>query len=112
MWEEYFQKLSRNDNGMFAYYLGITLQKVGKQPEAMEYFQQVLDRWPNYSQAWDAHFRIAQYADELGREGKISSVEADERTRLAYEQIIKLYPNSPVIPIAQRWLNIYRNSKR
>lgn len=112
LWQKHLQELPHNNNGMFAYYTGVALSRIGHDEDAMAYFQQVVERWPDFSKAWDAQLLVAQYIGRKSREGIISEKEAEEKMKNAYENIIRLYPGSPAVPIAQRWLTRHKNSNR
>ena len=82
LWQKHLQELPHNNNGMFAYYTGVALSRIGHDEDAMAYFQQVVERWPDFSKAWDAQLLVAQYIGRKSREGIISEKEAEEKMKI------------------------------
>ncbi len=85
-------------------------RRLGQHEKSIEYYQRVVDDWPDYEYAWDALFRIGRNYEELKKSGLMSKSEADPKIRAAYEQLLEKYPNCKAARYAQRWLGRH-NSK-
>ena len=110
VWEKIITQLpSSAPNTARAYNFGADCyRRLGKYQKAIEYYQMVVDDWPDYEYAWNAQFLIGRTYENLKESGLISKLEADLKTKAAYEQILKKYPECKAARIAQRWLASYK----
>ena len=106
VWEKMTEKLPNlqfryPDPYLFAaYYYGQT----GEHNKAIQCYNKVLNKWPNYEYAWNVQYLVGSTYQEMKHAGLISEADADTATRQAYEQLIAKYPGSQTAQIANRWL--------
>jgi len=62
--------------------------------KGIEYFQKVVDNWPDYQFAWNAQFFIGFYYEILRNSGSISESEANPKIEEAYQAVVEKYPYS------------------
>jgi len=79
-----------------AYYLSAVLYShyLGQYEKGIEYFQKVVETWPDYQFAWNAQFFIGLYYEILRNTGAISQSEANPKIEQAYQAVIENYPDS------------------
>lgn len=103
-WEHLLIELPGSNNPHYEYYLGISYQNIGQMDRAMQYYSQVVTKWPDYEKAWDAQFMIVRICRNLKRDGKLAGIDADSIIRAGCDNILQRYPQSPVASMARRWL--------
>jgi len=79
--------------------------RFGQRKKAIEYYQVLLDGWPDYEFAWNALLLMGRAYQDLKEQGELSESEADTRTMEIYQQLLSKYPDSKAAPIAKRWLS-------
>ena len=79
-----------------AYYTtGVVLaQNLHEYERGIEYFEKVVEQWPEYRYAWHAQFFIGKYYEKLKLAGVIPKQDADIETEKAYKSVLENYPNS------------------
>jgi len=80
-------------------------RRLGQHKKAIEYYQRVVDDWPDYEYAWDALFRIGRNYEALKKSGLMSKSEANPIIKAVYEQVLEEYPNCKAARHARRWLS-------
>jgi TolA-binding protein len=81
--------------------------------KAIEYYQKVVDNWPNYEFAWLAQFQIVQLYMNLFKQKAMSLEDSEAATATALIRLLELYPDCPVAANAQKMLaNVQRNIVR
>jgi outer membrane protein assembly factor BamD (BamD/ComL family) len=76
-------------------------QYLGQYQEGIEYFQKVVDNWPNYQFAYYAQFFLGSYYEKLRDANAIPAAEANPKIEEAYRSVIEKYPDSePALHIA------------
>ncbi|MBN2589596.1 MAG: tetratricopeptide repeat protein [Sedimentisphaerales bacterium] len=104
IWEKIITELPSSDSTPQAYHFaGEASSYLGDDFKKIEYFQKVVDSWPDYRMASHCQYMIAHTYEELRRKGLISPQEADILIRNAYKKMIKNFPNSAMV--AQYRLN-------
>ncbi|MBA7681660.1 Cell division coordinator CpoB [subsurface metagenome] len=89
-----------------AYYSSaISFGYLGQHETAINYYQALVDNWPDYKFAGIALFRIGRAYESLRKSGAVSKSEADSETRSAYEQLLEKYPTCIAAKSARRWLD-------
>jgi tetratricopeptide (TPR) repeat protein len=86
------------------YFVGICLERLGRNGEAIQYYQKVVDKWPDFEYAWNAQFLVGRNYELLSRSGVVTKSEVYLRIKTAYEKVIQKYPNCPAAKAAQTWL--------
>lgn len=79
-------------------------QRLGEYEKAIEYYQRVVDNWPDYDYAWNAQFLIGHNYKRLLVGGAVTESEAFTRRKDAYQRVIENYPDCPAAAAARKWL--------
>ena len=79
-------------------------QRLGECEKAIEYYQRVVDNWPDYKYAWNAQFLIGHNYKWLLVAGAVTESEAFTRRKDAYLRVVENYPDCPAAPAARKWL--------
>ncbi len=87
------------------YFSGASYAQMGDYQTAIEYYQMVVDNFPDFGLAWSAQFLIGHITKSLRNEGIIPKSEADVTIRAAYERVLQNYPDSPAAAAARDWLD-------
>ncbi|MFH1370217.1 MAG: LamG-like jellyroll fold domain-containing protein [Planctomycetota bacterium] len=72
-------------------------RELGKYEKAVEYFQTIVDNWPNYQHAWSAQCLIGECYEKLRDSGSISKAEAEPEIERAYQAVIENYPDCSMV---------------
>jgi TolA-binding protein len=83
---------------------GICYERVDEYPKAINYYQKVVDEWPDYEHAWEAQFRIAKMSKWLILNGAKSDSEVHAVVKSAFKQLVESYPDCPAAEGARNWL--------
>jgi tetratricopeptide (TPR) repeat protein len=83
---------------------GECYRKLAQLQTAIEYYQKVVDDWPDYEKRWYAVFLIGNTYHKLGDSGDVEKSVANDHTQAAYEQVLKEYPDCQAAAAAQNWL--------
>jgi len=78
--------------------------KLNKFDESLQRFQKVINNYPEYKFAGHAQFEIGHNYLKMAESGLMAVSEAQTRTRLAYEQLLRKYPTCKDAPAARIWL--------
>jgi TolA-binding protein len=68
-------------------------RRLGKYEKAVEYFQAVVDNWPDYEYAGDAQFLIGTSYERLRNGGSLPESEANPKIEQAYKSVVDKYPD-------------------
>jgi tetratricopeptide (TPR) repeat protein len=77
------------------YFAAYCYGQLGEYEKAIQYWQKIVDAWPDYGYAWHAHFRMAHSYCMLGNSGVIPESEARSRMEQAYKVVVENYPDCP-----------------
>lgn len=66
--------------------------ELGEYQQGIEYYQQIVDNWPDYRYAGDAQYLIGKYDEKLRDSGKLPESEADAEIEAAYKAVLEKYP--------------------
>lgn len=77
----------------------------GEYTKAMSYYEKLVNEFPEYTLSYHAQFRVGEIYEKLGESGQIPVSEAQNRTRLAYEQLLNKYPDCKYADSARIWLS-------
>jgi len=81
-----------------AWYLtGYCYRRLGEYEKAIEYWQKIVDDWPNYQYAWHAQLRIAHSYKRMKNKGILTSSEAEPKIKQAYEAVVENYPDCRLV---------------
>jgi tetratricopeptide (TPR) repeat protein len=84
---------------------GDCYRKLGEYEKSIEFYQKVIDDYPEDDMAWHALFMVGRNTEMLKKSGVISGSVADTEIRAAYEQLLENYPDCKAAKIAYRWLS-------
>jgi tetratricopeptide (TPR) repeat protein len=102
VWERIIQKLPPSPTTPQAYWCSAVVysQELGEYQKGIEYYQQVVDNWPDYQYAWHAQFFVGMYYEKLRDSGGIPESEANPKIEQAYKAVVEKYPDSNSSPHA------------
>ncbi len=108
IWERIINELPQSSITAQAYYfVARCCERLAEYEDAIEYYQVVLDNWPNYERAWNAQFLLGQCFDELARSGSIPEEDAAVMIRYACQEVLANHPYCPAVEAAsdllERW---------
>jgi tetratricopeptide (TPR) repeat protein len=102
---QFMEKLPHSPHTAEAYHvLAICHERLDEYPKAIEYYQKVVDNWPDFEYAWSAQFLIGHNYKRLSAAGVVPASEAYGQIRAAFEQVIQKYPDCPAADAARGWL--------
>jgi outer membrane protein assembly factor BamD (BamD/ComL family) len=64
----------------------------------------MMDRYPEFAFTYHAQYALMQNYQDMGRTGLITSAEAEEMTKDAFEQFLQKYPDCTMAGPAKDWL--------
>ena len=101
-WERIIQQLPHCSYTPRAYYGAAVVysQELGEYLKGIEYYQAIVDNWPDYEYAWNAQFFVGKYYEKLKNSGKVSESEANQQIEKAYMGVLEKYPDSQSAPSA------------
>jgi len=92
------------------YFSAVCYRRLCEYENAIQYYQVVVDNWPDYQFAWNAQFLIARCFERLARLGRIPIAEAAPQIRQACEKVFANYPDCLAAGAARnllkRWSSI------
>jgi len=104
-WEKIITELPESIATAWAYNTAADCyRRLGQHVRAVEYYQMVVDDWPDYEYVWSALFRIGHIHEVLKKTGLMSKSEANPKIKVIYEQLIEKYPDCKMARYARRWL--------
>jgi tetratricopeptide (TPR) repeat protein len=108
VWERIIRELPPSIITAQAYHMSAECYRyLGQEEKAIEYYQKVVDNWPEYQYAWHTQFLIALLFDELEDSGRISQKEAAIQITRACERLLSDYPDCRAVNAARdllvRW---------
>lgn len=86
-------------------------QELHEYEKGIEYFQKVVDNWPDYKYADDTQYSIGRYYERLRNSGGISAAEANPKIEAAYQAVVEKYPDSDSAKYAAQKLEQMRHKK-
>ena len=105
VWEKIIQQLPESPAAVLAYHLSANSYcYLGQYGKAIEYYEQVITNWPDYEYAWHLQFLVGRCYQTMKKSGFITDSEADSKTRAAYEELLKNYPDCKAAGHAKWWM--------
>jgi tetratricopeptide (TPR) repeat protein len=102
VWERVIKELPPCSTTAETYYLAASCyRRLQEYEKAIEYYQKIVDSWPNFGLAWSAQFRIGECYERLTRENSNETPETDVRVIAAYERLLQVYPDCPAANAAR-----------
>jgi len=104
--EKIIQQLPLSGFTAPAYYTAaiIYAQELHEYSKGIEYYQKVVDKWPDYKYAWHAQYFVGMYYEMLRNSGGISASQANPKIKAAYQAVVENYPDSSAAKDAARKL--------
>ncbi len=76
------------------YFTGVCYRRhLADYAKTLEYYQKVVDEWPNYEYAWSAQCLIGECYEKLRDSGSLPESEANPEIDQAYMAVIEKYPD-------------------
>jgi tetratricopeptide (TPR) repeat protein len=102
VWERITQQLPPSITTPEAYYAAAVVysQELGEYQKGIDYYQKVVDNWPDYEFAWHAQYFVGKYYEILRDSGIVSESEANSKIEQAYKAVVEKYPDSESAPSA------------
>jgi tetratricopeptide (TPR) repeat protein len=96
VWERIIQKLPPSPTTPQAYWCSAVVysQELGEYQKGIEYYQHVVDTWPDYDYAWSAQLLVGRYYQRLRDTGGMPESEANSQIEHAYQAVLDNYPDS------------------
>jgi tetratricopeptide (TPR) repeat protein len=92
-------------------YTGDIYEYLCQYKQSIEYHSTVVDKWPEYENAWSAQYKITKAYKEMAIMGEITKNEAETLKIEAYQKLVNLFPDCPMAEKANRELIIYNKNK-
>jgi TolA-binding protein len=106
IWERITSELPVSEHATLAYYYcGMAYNYTGDYEMAVQYYQAVVDQWPDYEYAWDAQFRVGECYGYLTESGKLSKTAGNAARKAAYQKVIQNYPGCKAVAAARTRLS-------
>lgn len=111
--EKIIQELPLSDLVPKAYYTAAVIysQELHEYKKGIEYYQKIVDNWPDYKYACDAQYSIGRYYERLRDSGGMSAAEANPNIEAAYQAVVEKYPDSDSAKYAAQKLEQMRHKK-
>jgi len=110
IWEKIIQDMPSSSMAYQAYrYAAEACKIIGQNDKAIEYFQAVVDNWPDDDMASHCLNMIADVYRTVQDSGALSQSEAESRMKQVYELLATDYPDSAPGLYAAEWLHNYEN---
>ena len=96
------KKLPYSDLTPISYYFAAVLYSdyLKQYQKGIDYFQKIVDTWPDFEFTWNAQYFIGFYYKILRDSGNLSPSEANPKIEQAYETFINKYSNNDLVPFA------------
>jgi len=109
VWGKIITELPESIATAWAYNFGADCyRRLGQHKKAIEYYQKVVDDWPDYEHASYALFSIGHIYEDLKKSGAMSKSEADSKTRTVFQQLLEKYPACKAAKAAELWLSSHK----
>jgi TolA-binding protein len=85
--------------------LGDSYLRLGDYAQSADYYQRLVDQYPDSRYAWHSQFMVGQAYENMIKTGQISKSEGYPFVREAYSNVLKKYPYCKAAPAAKTLLN-------
>jgi len=112
VWERIITELPESDSTAAAhahYFSAVCYDQLAEYENAIEYYQKVVDNWPDYEYAWGALFKVGRRYEKMVKSGLISKSQAGPKIKAAYEELLEKYPTCQGAKHARYWLDHQQN---
>ena len=105
-WDKIINDLPESVATLWAYNLSADCyRRLGQYDKAVDYYETVIDRWPDYEYVWNAMLLLGRAYHGSAKMRVITQAEADSKTATVYRRLLEKYPTCKAAPLAQRWLS-------
>jgi len=112
IWERIIKELPSTTTTAQAYHFAAECyRRMDQYDKAKEYYQQVVNNWPDSDYGWKSQLQIAQLYKKYQRLGTMTKSDAWAAKAAAFEHLIEIKPDCPAAGRAQKWLNSYNKSQ-
>jgi outer membrane protein assembly factor BamD (BamD/ComL family) len=109
IWEIILERFSESEAMPKACYLsGDCYRLLGRNDEAVRYYEEIAANWPDYDHAWAAQYQIGCCYIELRNAGTMAEREANAKIKAAYRELLEKYPDCVFADNARGWLAYQR----
>lgn len=113
VWERIIKELPSTTITAQAYHMSAECYRLlGQNQQAINYYQEVVNSWPDYESAFHCQYMIGRIYKNLKRADIIPESDANLLIKDAYEQLAANYPDCPPAGAALRWLDNYKEMIR
>ena len=97
IWSRIINNLPSSNVAAQAYlFTGEILRYLYQYQQAIEHFNNVVEKWPDYEYAWVAQYRILKLYPELYKEGIISKAENITLIHETQNELLEKFPDCPI----------------
>lgn len=98
VWEQIAKELPQEYSAapQAYYFAAACYRRLGQYEKAIEYFQNVLNNWPEYEYAWRAQSLTGDCYEKLKKSGRLAASQADPKIEQAYKAVIENHPDRSV----------------
>jgi tetratricopeptide (TPR) repeat protein len=114
VWKQIIEDLPKSNSTVTAhayYFSAECYLRLAQYSKAIEYYQKIVDNWPDYEYAWNAQYMIGRCYETLKDTGAVEKSVADAQIKAACEQVLKKYPDCPAANAARNLLNYHSRRK-
>ncbi|MGD8787417.1 MAG: tetratricopeptide repeat protein [Phycisphaerales bacterium] len=98
IWERTVKELPHDSSTSHAcYFAAECYYHLGRYEKATEYFQKVLNDWPDYEYGWSANGFLGACYEKFKRSGSMAEAEADIKIEQAYRAVVENYPDCKMV---------------
>jgi len=109
IWERIIKELSSSSTTAQACHMVAEChRKLSQEQQAIEYYQTVVNNWPDYQYAWHCQYMIGRIYKDLKNSNTIPESDADLIIKDTFERLVENYPDCPPARSASIWLNNYQ----
>ncbi len=87
------------------YFSGVVCRRLREYQQGVNYFQTVVQNWPDYQHAWLAQYQVVRCYEKLESEGRVPTAVAAAEICRACEKLITDYPDCHEVHEARRLLD-------
>jgi tetratricopeptide (TPR) repeat protein len=104
LWQRFEADVPNHNTPEYAYFSGLSYQRLAQYEQAINCYQKVILKWPQYERAWDAQAMMIECYKQLKADNKLDASKADAAIQKAYRNILENYPDCPAAKMASRQL--------
>lgn len=107
IWQKNIHQIADSKHECLAtYYSAIAYQYMSNYAKAIDYYQQVIDRYPQHEKAWQALYSITNCYDKLVDLKVLERTAAKQLKQNAYKELVEKYPDCIAAKVAAKKLRM------